>query len=328
MRRAPARSARRGALAALALLAAALAQPAMAQTPLAGETPPVEAQTPAPAPETAPETEPGAPPAVDPMEEPSADASSPRRLRLEPRPVAYLEGTALWDDNFEVMRKARETMEAELARLGIAPTGPMLGVYLETTDESFTYVAMQPVAETREEVLPDGFTIRFTRSPAGEALVFESEGAFDEVDSLYEAIAAYLDEKRLTMRTPYFEEYLSPLADPADPAFRMNIYIILDESRPPPPEPATPDPAIPAPETPGLPPDPAAPLEPGAAPESGPSAFPAPAPQINGLPPIFDPRTVSPQAAPPLSGATPVAPVEAPQGGSPGPGARPAAPPQ
>jgi effector-binding domain-containing protein len=233
---------RRGVVIALALLAAH-PHAVFAQDPPAG----------APAP---------APNAPDPMEEPSADASNAQELQLVARPALFIESNALWDDNFVTMRESFNRLTRELGTLGLKQAGPPLAVYLDTDDAGFKFKAMLPVeaAPNRPPLDP---TIKLGETPSGKALRFAHVGAFDELDSLYEAITGYLDEKQLTMRTPYLEEYLSPLIDPEDKAFKINIYVILDESKPP-PAPATPDPDLPPP--PDLKPPPVNPVPPPLAP--------------------------------------------------------------
>jgi effector-binding domain-containing protein len=181
--------------------------------------------------------DPAAPPVapLDPMEEPSADASNAIEFILQPRPVAYLESNALWDDNFDTMKGAIATVQAEISRLNLKANGEPLGVYLETDDEGFRFQLMIPVEAPPVASLTPKPPVKFGTAPAGRSLRFESKGAFDEVDSLYEAISGYLDERQLTMRTPYIEEYQVPLGSSTDAGFKMRIYVILDETKPPPP---------------------------------------------------------------------------------------------
>ena len=52
-------------------------------------------------------------------------------------------------------------------------------------------------------------------------------GPFDEIDSTYDLIVAYLDEKGLQIQPPYIEEYLSDPTTPDDPNLEVDIYILL-----------------------------------------------------------------------------------------------------
>jgi effector-binding domain-containing protein len=174
-------------------------------------------------------------PVPDPMEEPSADASNAIEFILQPRPVAYIESNALWDDNFDTMKASIAQVQAEIERLKLKTAGDPLGVYLDTDDNGFRFQLMIPIEAPPPSSITPSPPVKFGTSPVGRSMRFESKGAFDEVDSLYEAISAYLDERQLTMRTPYIEEYQTPLGSSSDPQFRMRIYVILDETKPPPP---------------------------------------------------------------------------------------------
>jgi effector-binding domain-containing protein len=183
-------------------------------------------------------------PAPDPMDEPSADASNAEELTLTPRPVIYLESNALWDDNFATMTESFDALKKQLETLSLSAGGSPLALYLDTDDAGFKFQAMLPLAGPAPATPPTEARMKFGMSPAGKAIRFAHQGAFDDLDSLYEAITGYLDEKQLTMKTPYIEEYLSPLTSSADPMFKLNIYVLLDETKPPPPE-ETPEPPLP-----------------------------------------------------------------------------------
>jgi effector-binding domain-containing protein len=165
------------------------------------------------------------------METPSADASGAEDMMLAPRDALYLETSALWDDNFDTLRDSFRALADEAKALGLETTGHPLAVYLDTTDDGFKFQAMLPLAMSPDATkTPSQARFKFGKTPEGRALRFPSVGAFDEIDSLYEAIAGYLDEKALTMRTPYIEEYLSGLTNSTDPETRMNIYVLLDDN--------------------------------------------------------------------------------------------------
>jgi effector-binding domain-containing protein len=53
-------------------------------------------------------------------------------------------------------------------------------------------------------------------TPAGRALKFVHRGTYDEVDSTYEAITNYLDDKDIEAKDAFIEEYVSDLASGPD----------------------------------------------------------------------------------------------------------------
>jgi effector-binding domain-containing protein len=239
----------------------------------------------------------GQAPPPDPMDEASADASNALSVVLEPAPVLLLQSNALWDDNFVTLQESFAALSKEAAALGIKIKGYPLAVYLDTDDAGFSFQAMLVIDGAAPSRPPLDPRIRYGAAPSGPALRFAHQGAFDELDSMYEAVTGYLDEKQLTMRTPYIEEYVSPLGSPADPQLMLNIYVLIDESKP-------------APSGPGVP---AAPETGTQSPDSTPPALTVPAPP--DLPAPALPQPPAPPLVPvPANPATPV-PQPAPSAG-------------
>ena len=69
--------------------------------------------------------------------------------------------------------------------------------------------------------------IRLTTSPAGRTMKFEHRGSYDDVDSTYEAITAYLDEKGLEAQNLFIEEYLNTPKGSDDQNLELDIYVFL-----------------------------------------------------------------------------------------------------
>jgi effector-binding domain-containing protein len=146
-------------------------------------------------------------------------------VTLPARPVAVLSGTSTWDDGFAGLKNAFQSIEQELTRAGIAPAGRPLAVFTETDDLGFRFEAMIPIGE-----VPDGRAalspeVRFGLTPDGKALRFVHKAPYDEIDSTYETITAYLDAKGVVVKDAFIEEYVSPLQDPDDPNLEINIFV-------------------------------------------------------------------------------------------------------
>jgi effector-binding domain-containing protein len=200
--------------------------PPAAEQPNAPETPAnPPAATPVPTPPAAGEP---APPQSAPAEPPpDGDASNATPIDVTARPVALIRGNATWDDGFKVLTAAFKELDAEVARGGLKANGPHLTVFVETDDNGFHYEAMLPV-----EKLPDGKEsltpkVRLGQSPAGKAMKFQHRGAYDDIDSTYEAITAYLDEKGLEARNLFVEEYLADMKSADDAATKIDIYVFI-----------------------------------------------------------------------------------------------------
>jgi effector-binding domain-containing protein len=64
-------------------------------------------------------------------------------------------------------------------------------------------------------------------SPAGKALKFVHRGSYDAMDSTYEAITNYLDEKQLEAKDLFIEQYMKdPLTTPEDDLV-IEVYVPL-----------------------------------------------------------------------------------------------------
>lgn len=220
------------------LPAAGLAQ----QQPATGVAPPAPVESaplpppPAgPAPETPPPIPVPAAPAAPAMPAPSAgirstlvpsagDPTDVDEVTLPGKPAAILSGTGTWDDGFKTLKNAFRKIEEELTRAAITPTGRPLTVFLQTDDLGFHYEAMIPIGE-----VPEGRTsltpeIRFGKTPEGKALRFVHKDPYEEIDSTYETITAYLDAKGILAKDVFIEEYVTDLTD-ASEEIEINVFV-------------------------------------------------------------------------------------------------------
>jgi effector-binding domain-containing protein len=198
--------------------AAPMAPTPVAPAPIAPPTAPAPASPPAAAP-----AEPTSPPAI----EPPNDATETQTLELVGRPAAYSEGKATWEEGFSTINGAIASIDSELAKAGLKPAGRPIAVFTETDDTSFRFRAMVPI-----DAIPAGKTrltdvIQFGQTPAGKAMKFEHRGSYEDIDSTYEAITAYLDEKGLESQNLFYEEYLNDVKTPDDPTLEVDIYVLL-----------------------------------------------------------------------------------------------------
>jgi effector-binding domain-containing protein len=215
------------------------AQPA----PVAPEQKPAESAQPAvPAipPAVAPVTPPGVatPPAATPPvvaaqpADPNAtlagkpgDSGNVDDLTLAPRPAAMTGGRSSWDDGAKNLAAAFARMRGEIEKAGAKVAGRPFAIFVETDDNAFRFEAFLPI-----DAAPagrDSFSAetRITQTPEGRALRFIHQGPYDDVDSTYEAITAYLDAKGINVRDAFIEEYVGELKDSADSKFEVNIYV-------------------------------------------------------------------------------------------------------
>ena len=62
-------------------------------------------------------------------------------------------------------------------------------------------------------------------SPAGASLRFTHVAPYDDIDSTYETITAYLEAKSVVVKDAFLEEYVSDLKDAGDPNLEINVYV-------------------------------------------------------------------------------------------------------
>jgi len=156
-----------------------------------------------------------------------AESIANQMVDVAARPVALLKGQAKWDEAFKTLSEAVEKVSAAVGKAGLVANGRPLAVFTETDDNGFHFEAMVPLAKAPEgkSKLADGVDIG--ASPAGKALKFQHRGAYDEIDTTYEAITAYLDEKGLDTKNLFIEEYLTDLKTGGETNLEVDVYVFV-----------------------------------------------------------------------------------------------------
>ncbi len=155
---------------------------------------------------------------------PSANPADMDEVTLPAKPALAREGRTTWDNGFSMLMETFKRLHDQAVQSGLKPAGKPLARFLETNDEGFRFQAMLPVeAPASPPALPEGFAM--TRTPEGPALRFVHKAPYEEIDSTYEAITAYLDAKNIAVEDSFVEEYATDLTDPADPELEINIFV-------------------------------------------------------------------------------------------------------
>ncbi len=208
----------------LALTCALAPMPAQAQsTPGAGAgstTPP--AATPAPTAPVVPDAQVTVPPADVPGE-----AATVESVIYPAKPVAATSGKASWEEGFATLQDAFRKIRAEMKTAGLEASGRPIAVFLETDDEGFKYDAMIPLGAQPAAGVALANGVRVAATPPGKTLKFQHRGAYDDIDSTYEAITAYLDEKGLSAANVFIEEYLTDTQTADDNDLAVDIFVFL-----------------------------------------------------------------------------------------------------
>ena len=164
---------------------------------------------------------------------PPANAAAPaeegaiQTTDIASRVVLETHGSASWEDGYGKIWEALTKLRASAEKAGLKVEGRPLAVFTETDDAGFKFDAALPVDAKPDAKPALGADIALAQSPSGKALKFEHRGAYDDIDTTYDAITAYLDEKGLEARNLFVEEYLNDAKDSTDMALQVDIYVFL-----------------------------------------------------------------------------------------------------
>ena len=96
-------------------------------------------------------------------------------------------------------------------------------IYTETDDAGFKFHAAFPVAEP-PKTEPQG-DIRVGPAPSGKALKFVHRGSYDAMDSTYEAITNYLDDRQIDAKDLFIEEYETDITTTPQDKLVVTVYV-------------------------------------------------------------------------------------------------------
>jgi len=202
--------------AAIVLLTLQIASlPALAQAPSAG--PPSASPSSPPAPAPAPPV-----PLAAPGSRLPGDAFG-EEVTLTEKTIIYLKGSGRWDAAFETLVDAFKSLNQYLDKQGIPPTGPAMTIYTQTDDTGFSFQAALPIADMPKD--PPKGDIAVGKSPSGKAFKFMHRGSYDAMDTTYEAITNFLDDKGLDAKDLFIEEYLSDPSKTKEDKLVINVYV-------------------------------------------------------------------------------------------------------
>ena len=211
-----------------------LAMPVQAQQAPAPQTPAVQTpvpQTPAvPAPQTQAPAETAKPQeTAKPVEppKPAGDAGGGEMREIVARPVLRIKGQSTWDDGFNALKKALAALDTEAKRLNLPREGNSMAYFIDSDDTSFTYEAMLPLGAAPPAGTAFGKDFDAAVSPGGRAVVFSHEGAYDEIDTAYEALTAWLDDKGLVSTGKFLEEYEFVPEKSDETTLKLKIVVFL-----------------------------------------------------------------------------------------------------
>ncbi len=144
-------------------------------------------------------------------------------VTMAPKIIIYLKGQAKWDGAFETLVDSFKSLNEYLAKQGITPAGPPLTIYTQTDDAGFRFQAAVPVAAAPAN--PPKGDIAVGEAPSGKALKFVHRGSYDAMDSTYEAITNYLEDKGLEAKDLFIEEYSTDPVKSDPDKLVVNVFV-------------------------------------------------------------------------------------------------------
>ena len=96
-------------------------------------------------------------------------------------------------------------------------------IYTETDDAGFSFEAALPIAQAPKD--PPKGDIAVGPAPAGKALKFVHRGSYDAMDTTYEAITNYLDDKQLEAKDLFIEEYATDPVKTEPGKLVVNVFV-------------------------------------------------------------------------------------------------------
>ena len=143
------------------------------------------------------------------------------------RPLVMVSGQSSYDDAFKSIKASLDKVKAAMDKAGLKPSGHPITIFSEPDDKGFKYEAAIPIAGAPAAKPDLGAGVTIGTSPSGKAIKFQHRGAYDDIDSTYDVITAFLDAKGLQVDNPYIEEYLTDLTTADDPNLQVDIYVFV-----------------------------------------------------------------------------------------------------
>jgi effector-binding domain-containing protein len=144
-------------------------------------------------------------------------------VTLPERTIVYLKGYSRWDNAFDTLVDAFKSLHEYLDKQALQPSGPAITIYTQTDDSGFSFEAALPVAQAPKD--PPKGDIAVGPAPAGKALKFVHRGSYDAMDTTYEAITNYLDDKQLEAKDLFIEEYATDPVKTDPSKLVVNVFV-------------------------------------------------------------------------------------------------------
>ena len=144
-------------------------------------------------------------------------------VTLPERTIIYLQGHSKWDSALDTLVEGFKTLGEYMDKRELKPAGAAMTIYTKTDDSGFAFRAAVPIAEAPKD--PPKGDLAVGQAPAGKALKFVHRGSYDAMDSTYEAITNYLDDKGIDAKDNFIQAYTGGPLNPGDNDMLVNVFV-------------------------------------------------------------------------------------------------------
>jgi effector-binding domain-containing protein len=144
-------------------------------------------------------------------------------VTLPEQAIVYFRGHGTWDTAFETLVDAFASLNDYTQSKNSGATGNPMTIFTQTSDAGFDFLAALPIAA--EPKSPPKGDIATGKAPSGRALKFTHRGSYESLDTTYEAITNYLDEKQIEAKENFIESYISGPLKAGNNDMVVEIYV-------------------------------------------------------------------------------------------------------
>ena len=144
-------------------------------------------------------------------------------VTLPERTIIYLQGHSKWDSALDTLVEAFKTLGEYMDKHELKAAGPAMTIYTKTDDTGFAFRAAVPLAEAPKD--PPHGDLAVGQAPSGKAIKFIHRGSYDAMDSTYEAITNYLDDKGIDAKDSFIEEYTGGPLKPGNNDLLVSVFV-------------------------------------------------------------------------------------------------------
>jgi effector-binding domain-containing protein len=142
---------------------------------------------------------------------------------LPERKIIYMKGKSNWETAFASLVKSFKSLHDYLDKQNIKTNGPAMAIYTQTDETGFEFEAALPLVDTPTN--PPTGDIAVGQAPSGKALKFTHRGSYTSMETTYEAINDYFDDKGLEAKNLLVEEYSTDPTTASADSLVINVFV-------------------------------------------------------------------------------------------------------